>query len=55
MKRDLENKMFLGVCAGIAKEYGIDVTFVRLGFVLACLFGLGLPVIVYLILAVVMQ
>lgn len=43
----------LGVCAGIADYFGWDVTLVRLGFVLAALFGLGSPVLIYLLIGLV--
>jgi phage shock protein C len=32
--RDESNKMLGGVCAGLAEYFGIDVTLVRIGFVL---------------------
>jgi len=35
--------MLGGVAAGIAKTYGWDVTLVRLAFVVAAIFGLGIP------------
>ncbi len=43
-----------GVCAGLAKYSGIDVTVIRLGFVLAAVFGVGAPVLLYFILAIMM-
>ncbi|MEI6486081.1 MAG: PspC domain-containing protein [Sphingomonadales bacterium] len=42
----------MGVCAGIANYFNIDVTLVRIGFVLAALLGFGSPVLVYLIIGV---
>ena len=38
----------MGVCAGIGRYFGIDTTLVRVGFVLAALFGVGAPVLIYL-------
>ena len=54
MKRDMENKMIFGVCAGLAKETNLDPTVVRAAFAILALMGFGLPVIIYLVLAVVM-
>ncbi|WP_372918401.1 PspC domain-containing protein [Sandarakinorhabdus sp.] len=43
----------LGVCAGIANYFGWDATLVRIGFVAAAVFGLGSPVILYLLIALI--
>jgi phage shock protein C len=47
-------KLF-GVCAGLAAFTGIDVLWIRLGFVAATLFGSGLPLLAYLVLAMVVE
>ena len=58
MKRKLQrssNKMVAGVCAGIAEYLGLDVTIVRVAYVLISIFSAGFPgLIVYLILMFVM-
>lgn len=54
MKKDKENAMISGVCAGLAKEFNVDATIVRLGFVVATLMGFGLPIIIYIVMALVM-
>jgi phage shock protein C len=58
MKKKLQrssNKMFAGVCAGIAEYLGLDVTIVRVAYVLVSIFSAGFPgLIVYLILMFVM-
>ena len=54
MKKDLSNKMIFGVCSGIAKETKIDPTIVRAAFAILALMGFGIPVIAYIVLAVVM-
>lgn len=54
MKKDIQNKMIFGVCSGLANEFKIDATIVRLCFALAAIMGFGLPIIIYIILAVVM-
>lgn len=43
----------LGVCAWLADKFEIDVTWMRLIFVVATILGLGSPVLIYLILALV--
>lgn len=54
MKKDTSNKMICGVCSGLAKEFDIDPTIVRAAFLLTAVLGFGLPVIVYIVLAIVM-
>ncbi|QYU70044.1 PspC domain-containing protein [Leptolyngbya sp. 15MV] len=36
-----------GVCGGIANYFGIDVTLVRIGFVVGALVGVGSLVLIY--------
>lgn len=43
-----ERGKVMGVCAGIADHFGIDVTLVRLAFVIGTLAGFGSLLIVYL-------
>jgi len=52
--RTRDGKMIAGVCAGLAREFGVPVTVLRLAFVLGTLFGGGIGIIVYLVLWVVM-
>ena len=37
-----------GVCAGLAEFFGMDVSIIRLLWVLAIFFGVGSPIIVYI-------
>ena len=48
---DKQNKKWLGVCAGIADYTGIDVTVVRLGFVLGTILGSGAMMLAYWVIA----
>ena len=48
---DKENAKWKGVCAGIADYTGIDVTIVRIAFVMATIMGTGFPIIAYFIIA----
>ena len=54
MKKDMENKMIFGVCSGLAKEMKLDPTVVRALFAILTLLGFGMPIIIYLVLAIVM-
>ena len=48
---DKENKKWAGVCAGIADYTGIDVTVIRIGFVVAMFMGSGMPLLAYFLIA----
>ncbi len=52
--RSRAGKMIAGVCAGLAEQFGISVTILRLAFVLGSLVSGGTALIVYLVLWVVM-
>ena len=51
--RSREGKMIAGVCAGLAEQFGISVTILRLAFVLGTLIG-GWGIVAYLVLWVIM-
>ena len=36
LRRDSRNKVIAGVCAGIARRYGLSTSGLRLAFVLSC-------------------
>ncbi len=48
IRRDTRGGMLGGVAAGFARHLDIDVVWVRLGFVVATVFGGGLGIVVYL-------
>lgn len=50
---DKQNAKLMGVCGGIANWAEIDVSMVRLLWVLAALFGVGSPILIYLIIGLV--
>lgn len=52
--RSRQGKKVAGICAGLAKEFGIAATPVRLAFVLLTLIAGGAGIILYVILWVVM-
>jgi phage shock protein C len=47
-------KLF-GVCAGLADFLGVDTLWVRLGFVGVTLLGSGLPLLAYIVAAMVVE
>ena len=44
--------MIFGVCAGRSDQFGIDVLWTRVAFVALTLLGFGLPLLVYLTVAI---
>ena len=52
--RSEQGKMIAGVCAGLAEEFGVSVTVVRLAFVLAVVLGWGVGIIIYVALWILM-
>ena len=49
-----DDRMIAGVCAGLAEYFELDITLVRVGYVLLTFFTAFSGVIVYLILMIVM-
>ena len=47
--RPIDGAMIGGVCAGLARYFGVDVTIVRLAAVLVALLGVGSPILIYVI------
>ncbi|WP_342637105.1 PspC domain-containing protein [Fusibacter bizertensis] len=43
-----------GVCAGLAHYFNIDVTVIRLIWLLAIFFGVGSPILIYIIMAIIL-
>ena len=52
--RSADGRMIAGVCAGLARRFGISVTVFRLAFVVGALLGFGTAIILYAVLWVVM-
>jgi phage shock protein PspC (stress-responsive transcriptional regulator) len=52
LRRDTRHKVVAGVCAGLARRYGISRTGLRLAFVLSCVLP-GPQFIAYLLLWIV--
>lgn len=47
------NRKLLGVCSGLSEHFDLDVTLVRIAFVLATFLGVGAPVLIYLVAALI--
>jgi phage shock protein PspC (stress-responsive transcriptional regulator) len=52
--RSSEGRMVAGVCAGLARRFGISVTVFRLAFIVGALLSFGTAIILYVVLWVVM-
>lgn len=52
---DKANKKILGVCAGLANWSGTDAMIVRLIFAGLTLVGFGFPILVYILLAMILD
>ena len=53
VKSSSDKKIF-GVCGGLAKRFNMDSTMIRIIFVFAAVIGLGSPILLYLVLALIM-
>ena len=52
---DKTNKKILGVCGGLANWSGIDPMIVRIIFAVATLIGVGSPILIYILLAMILD
>ena len=48
------DSVIAGVCGGVAEAFGWDSNLIRIAFILFSFFGVGSPILLYLILALVM-
>ncbi len=53
--RSSDEKVVAGVCAGLADRFDLNVTGLRWLLALTALFFTGIPIIVYLILAILLK
>ncbi|AEV32409.1 PspC domain-containing protein [Owenweeksia hongkongensis] len=49
----MNEKKILGVCAWLSDRFDIEVSMLRIIFVIATVVGIGSPILIYLILALV--
>lgn len=52
---DKINKKILGVCAGLANWTGMDAMIIRLIFAAAIILGFGSPILIYILLAMILD
>jgi phage shock protein PspC (stress-responsive transcriptional regulator) len=48
------SRVIFGVCSGLASYFGLDVTLVRIVWVVITIFGIGSPILIYLVCALLM-
>ena len=46
----MSEKKILGVCSWLSEKFDLDVSGIRLLFIIATILGLGSPILIYLIL-----
>ena len=49
----MSEKKILGVCSWVSEKFDLDVTGIRMLFIIAAILGLGSPILIYLILYLV--
>lgn len=54
LTKSSQNAKISGVCAGIAEYFGVDPTLVRVGYLIFTFVGVGSPILLYFILALIM-
>jgi phage shock protein PspC (stress-responsive transcriptional regulator) len=52
--RPHQGRSLAGVCIGLAEQFGVSVTILRLAFVLGFVFSMGMFMLVYVILWIIM-
>jgi len=52
--RPNQGRSLAGVCIGLAEQFGVSVTILRLAFVLCFVFSMGMFMLVYVILWIIM-
>ena len=52
VRKDSDSKI-TGVCAAVGRYFGVDPTVIRILFVLTSIFGVGSPILVYIILSII--
>jgi phage shock protein PspC (stress-responsive transcriptional regulator) len=55
MKKSKSDRVFLGVCGGIAKETGIDSPLIRIAFILGTIFTGSILFWIYLLLGILLS
>lgn len=53
LRRSSDDKMLFGVCGGLAKHFNIDTTLIRVIWAVLAVAGVGSPILIYIIMAIV--
>lgn len=53
IKEFMSEKKILGVCSWVSDKFDLDVSGIRMLFIIAAILGLGSPILIYLILYLV--
>lgn len=51
-RKNRQNGMVFGVCAGLSDQFGLNLLWTRIGFVGLTLLGFGLPLLLYVAIAI---
>lgn len=49
LARDRRNGWIAGVCAGVGRHFGVDPVFLRVAFVVACVFAWKIALVTYVV------
>lgn len=55
LQLDRANGKIFGVCSGLQNKYGIDALLLRIAFVATTLVGFGFPLILYVVMALIID
>lgn len=50
LRRNMRTRQIAGVCSGLAEHFGLDLTLVRIGYVVATVLSAGTALAIYVIL-----
>ena len=55
LRRSIEDRKLFGVCAGLAKYFGLDSTIIRIVYVALTVASFGWGVLLYIIMVILMK
>jgi len=54
LQKTTDDKVISGVCGGLARSFGMDSSILRIVFTICTILGVGSPILIYLVLAIIM-
>ena len=54
LRKSSTDSQVAGVCGGLAEYFNVDSTLVRVGYLIFTFFGVGSPLLLYFLLAMIM-